>query len=84
MRWNGVNSGCLLMISALRPAGTIPPEFADFNRYDPRLNSLFADQICATPYELQVLKALDAAPGEIVAAQGRCSTYQLSLINPDR
>jgi hypothetical protein len=66
-------------VSSLGAVGTIPPEFIEFNRYDPRLNSLFADQICATPYQLQAIKALEAAPGEILAAQGRCQTYRLSL-----
>jgi len=70
-------------VSALKATGTIPPEFVEFNRYDPRINSLLADQICATPYQLQVVKALEAAPGEILAAQGRCETYRLSLTNPD-
>lgn len=63
-------------VSALKPVGAIPPEFADFNRYDPRVNLLLAQQICATPYQLQAVKALDAAPGELLAAQGRCATYQ--------
>ena len=63
-------------VSALRPTGNIPPEFVDFNRFDPRLNALQADQMCATPYQVQVIKALDAAPGEILAAQARCATYQ--------
>ena len=34
--------------SALKPTGNIPPEFAEFNNYDPRVNALMADQICAT------------------------------------
>lgn len=63
-------------VSALRHTGTIPPEFADFNRFDPRLNPLQADQMCATPYQIEVVQARDAAPGELLAAQARCETYQ--------
>jgi hypothetical protein len=62
-------------VSALKPTGTIPPEFAEFNSYDPRVNPLVADQICATPYQPQVVRSVTAAPGEIVAASGRCQTY---------
>jgi hypothetical protein len=63
-------------VSALRPTGEIPPEFAAFNRYEPRINSLLAEQVCATPNRTEVIKALDAAPGEILAAQIRCETYR--------
>jgi hypothetical protein len=63
-------------VSALSPAGEIPPEFAAFNRYDPRINPLLVDQMCATPYQVEAVKALDAAPGEILAAQARCETYR--------
>ncbi len=63
-------------VSALRPVGAIPPEFAEFNREDPRVNPLLADQICATPYQVEAVKALDAVPGEILAEQARCVTYQ--------
>jgi hypothetical protein len=72
-------------VSAQQPVGTIPPEFAEFNNYDPRIAVLLADQICATPYELQVEQSLEAAPGEIVSASGRCRTYQdpfTALIRP--
>jgi hypothetical protein len=65
--------------SALKPTGTIPPEFAEFNRYDPQVNPLLADQICATPYELQVLRSAEGAPGDIVAASGRCQIYATAL-----
>jgi hypothetical protein len=65
--------------SALKPTGTIPPEFAEFNSYNPQVDPLLADQICATPYELQVLRSAEAAPGEIVAASGRCQTYTTPL-----
>ncbi|HXC90308.1 MAG TPA: hypothetical protein VNV18_09090 [Stellaceae bacterium] len=63
-------------VSALRPTGEIPPEFAEFNRYDPRVNPLLAEQMCATPYQIEAVKALDAAPGEILAAQTRCRPYE--------
>jgi hypothetical protein len=63
-------------VSALRPTGEIPPEFAEFNRYDPRINQLLVDQMCATPYQIEAIKALEAAPGDILAAQARCQTYQ--------
>jgi hypothetical protein len=65
--------------SALKPTGTIPPEFAEFNNYNPQVDPLLADQICATPYERQVLKSAEAAPGEIVDATGRCQTYATAL-----
>jgi hypothetical protein len=63
--------------SGQSPVGNIPPEFAEFNNYDPRVALLLADQICATPYELQVEKSLEAAPGQIADAHGRCQTYEL-------
>ncbi|HEY3911438.1 MAG TPA: hypothetical protein VGM07_16335 [Stellaceae bacterium] len=62
-------------VSAQQPVGTIPPEFAEFNNYNPQAALLLATQICATPYELHVEKSLDAAPGQIVSAAGRCQTY---------
>ncbi len=62
-------------VSALNATGDIPPEFAAFNRYDPRINPLLADQMCATPYQIEAVKALEAEPGEILAAQARCATY---------
>ncbi len=62
-------------VSAQQPVGTIPPEFAEFNNYNPQAALLLAEQICATPYQLQVEKSLPAAPGEIVSATGRCQTY---------
>jgi hypothetical protein len=71
-------------VSALKPTGEIPPEFAAFNRYDPRVNSLLADQLCATPDQTQVVKALEAVPGEILAAQVRCETYQPFFANLGR
>jgi hypothetical protein len=66
--------------SGSKPTGTIPPEFAEFNNYDPQVNALLADQICATPYALQVEQSAQAAPGEIVAITGRCQTYAPALL----
>ncbi len=61
--------------SALVPAGDMPPEFAEFNRYDPSVNRLLADQVCATPYQPLEEKTLGAAGGGLVAARGRCVTH---------
>jgi len=67
--------------SALKPTGNIPPEFAEFNNYDPQVNAVVADQVCATPYILLTEKSLRAAPGEIVAWSGRCEPYEIRLDN---
>jgi|GEM_PF-1355349 hypothetical protein len=63
-------------VSALRADQSIPPEFVAFNRYDPRVNGLLAEQSCATPNEAQYVKALAAVPGEILTQATRCQTYQ--------
>jgi hypothetical protein len=62
-------------VSALRATSEIPPEFAAFNRYDPRVNPLLAEQSCATPFETQYYKSLQAVPGEILIDQVRCKSY---------
>ncbi len=67
--------------SGLKPTGNIPPEFAEFNYYDPQVNAVVADQVCATPYVLNTEKSLRAAPGEIVAWSGRCEPYEIRLDN---
>ena len=67
--------------SAVKPTGNIPPEFAEFNRYDPQLNPLVSDQVCATPYLLDTEKSLRATPGEFVAWSGRCEQYEIRLDN---
>jgi hypothetical protein len=67
--------------SALNPTGNIPPEFLEFNSYDPRVNGIVADQICATPYSLLTEKSLRATPGEILAWRGRCEPYEIRLDN---
>ena len=67
--------------SALRPTGNIPPEFAEFNNYDPGVNALLAQQSCATPYILLADKSLRGAPGELIAASGRCQPYAIWINN---
>jgi hypothetical protein len=67
--------------SALNPTGNIPPEFAEFNNYDPSVNALLAEQSCATPYILLADKSLRGAPGELIAASGRCQPYEITLGN---
>ena len=67
--------------SALKPTGNIPPEFAEFNNYDPEVNALLADQVCATPYIPLQEKSLRAAPGELIAETRRCRPYVVSIHN---
>jgi len=67
--------------SALKPTGNIPPEFAEFNNYDPSVNALLADQVCATPYIPLEDKSLRAAPGELIAESGRCRPYAVTIHN---
>ena len=61
--------------SALAPKNGVPPEFAEFNNYDPAVNALVANQICATPYEQLQARSVAAAPGEMIEARGRCATH---------
>jgi hypothetical protein len=63
-------------VSATVPAGEIPPEFAEFNAYNPGTNPLLADQMCATPYQPFEEKNLAASGGRIVQAKGRCATHR--------
>ena len=65
--------------SALKPTGNIPPEFAEFNNYDPEVNPLLADQVCATPYIALQERSLRASPGELIAETGRCRPYLASI-----
>jgi hypothetical protein len=67
--------------SALKPTGNIPPEFLEFNNYDPQANTVIADQTCATPYILHTEKSLRGSPGEIVSRSGRCEPYEIRLDN---
>ena len=55
--------------------GDIPPEFAEFNVYDPGVNTLLAAQLCATPYQPLEEKVLGASTGRLVQARGRCQTH---------
>jgi hypothetical protein len=66
-------------ISALRRAGKTPPEFAQFNNYDPTVNALLADQMCATPYVLLEQKTETAVPGELITWRGPCQPYVLTF-----
>lgn len=61
--------------SALAPAGDIPPEFAEFNAFDPAVNPLLSDQLCATPYQPFEAKTLGASSGRLIQARGRCQTH---------
>jgi hypothetical protein len=53
----------------------IPPEYAEFNAFDPAVNDLLASQLCATPYQPLEAKTLAAATGRLVQARGRCQTH---------
>ena len=62
--------------SAAVPKGDIPPEYAGFNAYDPSLNPVLAQQICATPYQPGDVATNDASPGQLVTAHGTCATHR--------
>jgi hypothetical protein len=68
--------------SGLRPTGEIPPEFAAFNNYAPGTDRLLTQQMCATPYVLEVAKTAPAVPGELVTATGRCEMYSGPFFTP--
>jgi hypothetical protein len=61
--------------SALIAAGSIPPDFAEFNRYDPASNDFVARQLCATPYQPLEENAMPAAPGRFEQLQARCRAH---------
>jgi hypothetical protein len=61
--------------SAAVPKGDIPPEYAEFNAYDPNVNPLLAEQICATKYQPNEVAVRGASPGELVTARGTCATH---------
>jgi hypothetical protein len=65
--------------SALTPKGDIPPAYAQFNNYDPGVNSVLANQICATSYQPRQVTAADAAPGELVTPTGTCAPHRVLL-----
>jgi hypothetical protein len=62
--------------SAAVPKGDIPPEYAKFNAYDPNVNALLGEQICATRYQPSALVAADASPGQLVTATGTCAAHR--------
>ena len=61
--------------SALEPIGAIPAEYAEFNNYDPGVNRLLANQICATRYQLYDDKSIGAVPGHMTQNYGRCRNH---------
>jgi hypothetical protein len=61
--------------SAAVPKGDIPPEYAAFNAYDPGVNSVLAQQICATPYRPADVVTNNASPGQLVSAHGTCASH---------
>ena len=67
--------------SALAAVGSIPPEFAASNNYNPGVNRLLAGQLCATPALPLEEKSLAAAPGRLLAARSRCQTH-IPLFGP--
>ena len=73
--------GTSALAPPLDPRGSIPPEFAEFNAYNPAVNGLLADQLCATPYQPVDEKVLGSASGRLVEARGRCQTH-IPLIGP--
>jgi|SRR5215472_12416213 len=67
--------------TAAVPKGDIPPEYAQFNAYDPNVNAVLANQLCATTYEPRDLTTSEASPGELITAHGTCATHQPILGN---
>jgi hypothetical protein len=68
--------------SALKPSGPMPPEFVEFNNYDPRTNALLSHQMCATQRVVQTQKTDPAEPGELVNWIGPCTPYRVTLFDP--
>lgn len=62
--------------SAAMPKGPIPPEYAGFNAYDPSVNAVLAQQVCATAYRPGDVTTSDASPGQLVTAHGTCAIHQ--------
>ena len=67
--------------SAAAPKGNIPPEFADFNAFNPTVNPVLAQQICATSYQPGDLTSADASPGALQTAHGTCAPHR-PIIGP--
>jgi hypothetical protein len=63
--------------SALAPKGDIPPEYAAFNSYDPSVNALLGNQICATEYQPRAATTADASPGQMITATGTCAPHRV-------
>jgi hypothetical protein len=61
--------------AAVPGTGDIPPEFAQFNAYDPGVNPVLADQICATPHRPIEQDTANASPGKLIQARGVCATH---------
>jgi hypothetical protein len=66
-------------VSALEKKGEIPPEFAALNNFDPRVNALLAEQLCATPYRVLEQKTMPMEPGALIAWRIACEPYRLPL-----
>jgi hypothetical protein len=62
--------------TAAVPKGDIPPEYAGFNAYDPNVNAVLAQQICATAYEPGSVTVSNASPGQLVTANGTCAVHR--------
>ena len=62
--------------TAAVPKGDIPPEYAGFNAYNPNVNSLMANQICATHYQPTSITTSDASPGALATAYGTCAVHR--------
>jgi hypothetical protein len=65
--------------SAAVPKGDIPPEYAGFNNFDPAVNEVMANQICATSYQPRQVTTADAAPGQLVTTTGACAPHTVLL-----
>ncbi|HVC53752.1 MAG TPA: hypothetical protein VND87_17160 [Stellaceae bacterium] len=61
--------------SALAPTAETPPEFTSFNNYDPSINALVGNQMCATEYQPIEQKTSGAAPGQLQQQRGECKTH---------
>lgn len=67
--------------TALKPSGPMPPEFVEFNNYDPRINALLSDQLCTTRRVVLTQKIHRAEPGELATWRGPCERYRVTLID---
>jgi hypothetical protein len=67
--------GTSALVPPAASGADIPPEYAEFNAYDPAVNNLLANQLCATPYQALEVQNLGAASGQLLLARGRCQTH---------